>query len=188
MTKEKIAKKVTKPVPKEEKVKVEKTEEVVEKPKRKKRQEIDRSELILCRSTTHGNLIYLSPRSGAKYVWDDYGSELDLEMGELVNMNGSQNRKFLQDGYLVIDDEEAAEYLGLTKIYEQLAHLDNLDKLFSKSVEEMFEIVPRLPKSMKITLASKAREMIEDGSLDSIGRINALEKLLGVDLKDFIQK
>ena len=155
--------------------------------KRAKRIEIDRNEMIPCRSTVHGDLIYKSHRTRAKFIWEEFGTTLYLEMGELQDMNGSQ-RRYLHDGYIVVDDAEAAELLGLTKIYEEVAHIHSLDDLFDKSAEELLVTLPKLPVGMKSTLATKARELIEDGTLDSINKIRAIETVLGVDLEDFIPK
>lgn len=154
---------------------------------RKKRIEIDRNEMIPCRSTVNGELIYISNRTKAKYIWEDFGVTLDLEMGELLDMNGS-NRKYIHDGYIVVDDAEASEYLGLTKIYDEIAHIDDIEVLFGKSAEDLLVVLPKLPKGMRESLATKARSMVEDGSLDSIGKIRAIESVLGVDLEDFIPK
>lgn len=153
-------------------------------PKRKKRIEIDRNEMIPCRSAVHGSLIYIAPRTNARYLWEEFGSTLYLEMGELQDMNGSQ-RKYLQDGYIVVDDVEAAEFLNLTKIYEQLADLDDLNVLFGKSASKLEELLPKLPDGMRSTLAAKARELIDEGQLDSLNKIRAIEKALGVDLESF---
>lgn len=166
---------------------VEKGETKPIEPKREKRIEIDRNEMVPCRSTVHGDLIYKSYRTRAKYIWEEFGATLYLEMGELQDMNGSQ-RKYLHDGYIIVDDTEAAEYLGLTKVYDQIAHIDSLEELFAKSAEDLLVILPKLPVGMKNNIATKARELIEDGSLDSLGKIRAVESVLKVDLESFATK
>lgn len=155
--------------------------------KRVKRVEIDRNEMIPCRSTVHGDLIYISNRTKARFIWEEFGSTLHLEMGELQDMNGSQ-RKYLQDGYLVVDDLEAAESLGLSKLYESYAHIDNLDELFAMKAEDLLEILTKLPKGMKSTISTKARELVEEGTLETFGQIRAIEEALGIDLKGFAKK
>ncbi|HLG28305.1 MAG TPA: hypothetical protein VI423_11010 [Paenisporosarcina sp.] len=152
--------------------------------KRVKRVEIDRNEMIPVRSTVHGDLIYISNRTKARFIWEEFGSTIHLEMGELQDMNGSQ-RKYLHDGYLVIDDAEAAEALGLTKMYENFAHINNLDKLFAKEAKELTEILNKLPKGMKSTISTKARELVEEGTLEKFSQIRAIEEALGIDLKGF---
>lgn len=183
----KVAKKKT-PVKKvDKKEDVQNNQDVQETPKRRKRVEIARNELIPCRSATVGELIYISDRTRAKYIWEDFGSTLYLEMGELQDMNGSK-RAFLHEGYLVVEDEDAADNLGLTKLYKELSHIDSLEELFSKNADELELILPRLPKGMVGSIASKARELVESGELESLSKIRVIEKCLGFDLQDFIKK
>lgn len=163
----------------------EKIEKVEEKPARKKRKEIDRNELISCRSATDGLLIYISPRTKERYTWDDFGSVEDIEMGELITMKSS-HPKFLTSVQLVIDDEEAAEYLGLNKIYEDMLKVDDLDELFDKKIDELATILPKLPEGLKKSVSNRARILVEADKLDSISKIKLIEQELGVDLQMFI--
>lgn len=167
----------------------EKTPDVVtEKPVvRQKRKEIDRNELIACRSTTNGRLIYRSPRSNEKFTWSEFGSVEYIEMGELLTMKSSYP-KFLNDVQLVIDDEEAAEYLGLNKIYDEMLQVDDLDSLFDKTNDELAVILPKLPNGLKKAVSSRARALVEEDALDSISKIKLIEQELGVDLQLFIKK
>lgn len=178
----------------EPKKEVESTIEEVEatpaKPQRQKRKEIDRNELIACRSSVNGRLIYISPRSKEKFIWDDFGAVEYVEMGELMTMKSS-HPKFLKDVQLIIDDEEAAEYLGMTKIYDEMAQLDDLDDLddfFDKEPDEIAELLPKLPEGLKKAVGTRARALVEEGLLDRISKIRLIEQELGVDLQLFIPK
>ena len=161
--------------------------EVKEAPKRQKRKEIDRNELIACRSTTNGRLIYRSPRTQEKFTWSDFGSVEYLEMGELLTMKSS-HPKFLNDVQLVIDDEEAADYLGLNKIYDEMLQVDDLDSLFDKTNDELAVILPKLPNGLRKAVSTRARTLVEEDRLDSISKIKLIEQELGVDLQLFISK
>lgn len=166
-------------------VKQEPKEEV--KPQRQRRKEIDRNELIACRSTTTGRLIYISPRSKEKFIWDDFGHIEHLEMGELITMK-SAHPKFLTNVQLVVDDEEAAEYLGLNKIYDDMLHVEELDDIFEKTNDELLEILPKLPAGLKKAVGNRARTLIEEGaaSLDSRSKVKLIGQELGIDLQLFM--
>jgi hypothetical protein len=175
-----------KATPKKEVVEVIEEVKVAEakKPTRIKRVEIDHNELIACRNAVDGSLIYISDQTRQKYLWDAYGRVQYLPMGELMTMQGSQPR-FLNDVWLIIDDEEAAQYLGLTKLYESLVELENLDSFFNLPIKQMEEILPKLPKGLKTTVATRARKLVEDKSLDSGNKIRLLEDMLNIELKMF---
>lgn len=154
------------------------------KPARAKRVEIDRDELIACRNAVDGSLIYISDQTRQKYNWDSYGRVQYITMGELMVMQGSQPR-FLDDVWLIIDDEEAAQYLGLTKRYESLVGLEDLDAFFDLSLKEIEEILPKLPNGLKTTVATRARKLIQEKKLDSGNKIRLLEEKLNIELKMF---
>lgn len=164
---------------------VEVVEEVKVKPTRAKRVEIDRSEMIPCRSVTNGTLVYISDRTRAKYLWSEYGVVQYIDMGELLDMRASQP-KLLNDVFIVIDDEEASQYLGLTQKYESLVDIDNIDTFFTKTEIEMSKILPKLPNGVKQSIAAHARKLIDDGTLGDLNKIRILDDHLKTDLKVFL--
>jgi len=156
-------------------------------PARAKKIEINRNEMITTRSTADGDLIYISHRTKAKYIWEGYGSELQMDMGELQDMKGSQG-KYLTDCHLVVDDEQAAEALGLTKIYDEMVGLENLeDFILETPNKELAEILPKLPKALKSSIGTVARKLVEEDILDTRNKIKLIEEKLGVDLQLFIK-
>lgn len=190
-TAKKVAPKKTAPKKTTAKKAPEKEVEVVEevkqeKPKRAKRKVIDRNELIPCRSATVGTLVYISDRTRARFVWHDFGVVQYIEMGELLDMRASYPR-FLNDVQFIVEDEEAVEALGLTHKYEHLDELDTLDTLFDKSASDLAEILPELPKGIQKSIGNRARQLIENGELDRLNVIRAIEEAYKIDLKMFTE-
>ena len=186
MTEKKVVKAVKKTAakPKVEKVEQEQAAQETKKTVRRKISDIDRSELVPCRSLVEGLLVYKSARTGMRYVWEEFGSVEFIEYGELVTMRSSSPR-FLRDCWIAVEDEDVAEALGLAKEYASASEVMDLDSFFDKKASELEEVVPNLPKGIKDTIATKARKMVEDGSLDSRNKIRVLEEGLNVELKMF---
>lgn len=156
-------------------------------PARAKKVEIDRNEMVTVRSATDGDLIYVSNRTKSKYIWEGYNSELQIDMGELQDMKGSRG-KFLTDCHLIIDDEEAAEALGLSKIYQDLIGLEDLEEFILNTQNNDLEtILPKLPKALKASIGTVARKLVEEDTLDTRNKIKLIEAKLGVDLQLFIK-
>lgn len=168
------------------KTETKKAEPKTTKPARSKRVVIDRNEMIACRSVTDGTLIYISDRTRARYLWSEFGVAQYIDMGELLDMRASQP-KFLNNVQLVVDDEEAAEYLGLTSLYESLVDIDDLDSFYKKSDQELAEILPKLPLGIQQTVATHARKLIESNELSDLNTIRLLDRHLNVDLSKFIK-
>ena len=149
----------------------------------KKRLEINRDDLIECRSAV-SNLVYVSKRTSEKFEWKEYGDVQYITLGELITMKSTQPR-MLKEGWLIVDDEEAIEQLGLAKMYGNLFEIDDIDEFFDLSEREIKRILTNMPRGFKKSLATFARERIQSGDLDSNRKIKLLEELLDVDLKIF---
>lgn len=151
---------------------------------RKRKVEIDRNELVPVRSARYGNLVYISKRSADRFEWAEYGDVEYVSVGELITMKSTQPR-FLRDAWVIIDDEEAVEFLGLSDMYEDLFEIGDLDEFLDKPYNEMEKLLDIMPKGYKDALANKARQLIEQEQLDSNRVIRLLEEKLEVDLKIF---
>lgn len=150
--------------------------------KRAKSIDIDPNELVAVRSVTKGLLIYKSNRTGQVIRWNDFDDVEYIEFGELITMRSS-SPKFINEPYLVIDDEEVVESLGLTELYERMIDIDNLYDFFEQSVEEMAKQIEQMPKGSKNLISNTAHDMIKDGELYDIRKIKLLEEELGVGLQ-----
>lgn len=181
MTEKKTTRKIAKP----KKESVEKIEDVkVEQsaPKEiKRKKSIDLNMLVACRNVHDGEVIYVSKKTGLQTLWSAYGDIEHLDVGELITMKASQPR-FMDEPWIVVDDEEVAEYLGLNKLYEKLVDVDDLDSFFEKPVDEMENILNKLPKGIKDSIAIRARKKVEDETLYDTRKIRLLDEKLNIDL------
>jgi hypothetical protein len=177
-----------KPIEESKAVQTEKPMPVEEAPARKKMKQIDRSEMIPCRSVTNGQLTYISTRTGLMTIWNDFGTVEYLEYGELLTMRASQP-KFLNKPWIIVEDEEVIDTIaGLRDMYNKMALIGNdLDEFFKKSPEEIENIIKDLPNGAKGLLASKARVMVENGTLYDLRVIGIIDKYMRTGLKDFIK-
>ena len=149
---------------------------------RPKKAQIDRDELIECIST-RTNLMYISDKTKETFIWEEYNDSHYITMGELIAMKSSQAR-FLNEGWIIVNDEEAIEFLGLTKIYGAIFEVDNLDEFLDSDKDNIERILKNVPNGFKGTIAQRARERLEDETLDR-NKIKLLESLLDIDLKIF---
>lgn len=161
-------------------------EEKVEKPQKPilRKKQIDLNQLVPCRNVTVGNLIYVSKKTGLQTLWMSYDDVEFIDVGELLTMKASQP-KFLTEPWLVIDDEDVVEYLGLKHLYAKLADVEDLDSFFDKSHGEMEAILEKLPNGTKNSIISRSRQLVEDGTLFDNRKIKVLEKALKIDLSIF---
>lgn len=171
--------KMQKELDKKEK-KIKQVEDENKEVKRKARQ-LDRNRRVSVRSVVDGGLTYVSKATGLSTTWSDYGDEHWIEVEELIRMKSS-SPAFFKNPYIVIDDEDVVEYLGLQDIYSRIIPVDELDDFFKKDVKEMEDILKKAPRGTKKLIASKSRELVEKGELDSNKVIKMLEEALTIDL------
>lgn len=137
--------------------------------------------LVSVRNGFNGKLIYKSKKYGEIFVWESFGDEQDLELQELKNAKNSY-KAFFENNWFLIDDPEVVEYLGIERFYKNSLSYDEFDALFERSPAEIERRVEKIPKGQKASLAYRAKQLIKEGSIDSIKVINILEKGLGVEL------
>jgi hypothetical protein len=143
--------------------------------------QVDLNQVVTVRNGFHGKLVYKSTKTGERFVWDSFGDEQDMEIGELRNARNSNKMYFINNWFL-FDEAWVVDYLGMGKYYKHALNLDEFDALFTKSVEEINQTIAQLSDGQKRSLAYHARARIADGTIDSNRVINALEKALCLDL------
>lgn len=148
----------------------------------KVKRQLDPHTIVSVRSGFHGLLIYKSKHTGETFEWADFGDEQDMELQELRSAKASTDKVFYENNWFIIDDPEIVEFLGVAKYYQNSLKIDEFDTLFEMSPEEVSAKVAKLPKGQRMSVAYRARKMIENGDIDSIKLINALENSLGVEL------
>lgn len=158
--------------------------ETASKPAQKKQfvaKDVDLHQFVTVRNGFQGRLVYISKRTGERFVWDGFGSEQDMELGELRSARNS-SRDFFANNWFMFDDPWVIDFLGVGQYYKYTVSIDNFDDLFDKSIAELEEIIPTLSRGQKQSIAYRARQLVVDGTIDSNKLIAALERLLGVEL------
>lgn len=161
--------------------KSESTEEVVENPKKKPRK-FAQDDMILCKSVTYGELLLPGKKSKLLYIWSNYGDTTEVEFQDLQALRSTRST-YLMNPYFVIEDEELLEqWPELKALYDKTMALD-IDSLFSLPINQFKKRLRDIPVGFKDPIKNIAGEKIRNGSLDSIAKINALDEILGTELK-----
>ena len=137
--------------------------------------------MVVVRNGFHGKLVYKSSRDDDPIVWSEFGAEQDMELQELRDAR-NKHKKFFEDNYFLIDDPEIIEYLGVERFYKDALTYDNFDMIFDMTPDEIADKLSKLSVGQKHSVVYRAKQLINDGSIDSIKVITALEHGLGVEL------
>lgn len=143
---------------------------------------------VLCRSVTHGGLTYLGV-NGMRYDWGGYGDIRELPYQDVVSLR-SRKSAFLYEPWLIIEDKDVMEKPEFARdfkdMYELYTEFETAEDFFDCSIAEMKEKLKKAPNGFKQLILGSATDLIREGALDSIGMINAIDEVMGTDLKMLI--
>lgn len=159
------------------------TEEVTkEEPQKKAPRKFAQDDMILCKSVTFGELLCPGKKSKLLYTWSNYGDTTEVEFQDLQALRSTRSA-YLNAPYFVIEDEELLEqWPELKTLYDKVAAID-VDNLFGLPINQFKKRLREIPVGFKDSIKNIAGDRIRSGSLDSISKINALDEILGTELK-----
>lgn len=129
----------------------------------------------------NGKLVYKSRKTGESFIWDQFGDEQDIELQELKNAK-SASRLFFENNWFMFDDPEVISYLGVERYYKNALSLDKFDDIFAMNPEALKEKIAQLSSGQRNSVAYRARQLINEGEIDSRKVIAALEESLDIEL------
>lgn len=139
--------------------------------------------IITVRNGFQGRLVYISPRTHEKFVWERFGDEQDMEIKELRNAKSASKAFFARNWFMFDDENEwVIPYLGLSKYYKNAIKLEDFDDIFENSPAKVKSIIKKLSSGQKKSVSYRARELVMSRKIDSLKMIEALEEALGTDL------
>lgn len=143
---------------------------------------LDTMVTVIC--NTIGGATYISKKASGYIVeWEDFGSEEYMELGELVAMRNT-DRRFFEDNWITLEDTDEYdamqlyEFLKVAKYYKNVFTSRNIDELFSYSKDKIIKTVSTLSRGMKETIAVRAKQKLDDDTLDR-NIVETLESALG---------
>lgn len=142
---------------------------------------IDPHQIVTVRNGFQGRLVYKSRKTGERFVWETFGAEQDMEIGELRNAKSS-NKKYFINNWFMFDEPWIPDYIGMAQYYKFAIPIEDFDKFFEKSAAELEKDIAKLSDGQKQSVAYRAKQLIADEKIDSNKAIASLEKSLGVEL------
>jgi hypothetical protein len=180
----------TKKTTKTNSVAAETTTPVVEKvkPEVKAPRKFAPNEQIPCRSVTVGELVHVGVKTRIQYTWADYGDIAYLEYQDLQALQSMKSR-FILDPLFVIEDEDVVEQWEkmLKPVYDKIKE-DDLENFFALPQNKFETALKNAPKGFQNSIKVKAVSMIQDGELDSLKKIKAIDEILGTELAEMFIK
>lgn len=144
---------------------------------------IEDSDLITVMNGLSGSLTHRSLSTGRIWRFRSFGQTENIPYSELLTIRNN-NPKVFDDCWLVILNPQVQEDFGLVDKYKNIVTPNNIDEIFKKDLDDLEVFVNNLPKGMSVTFFSIARDMYNDGKLDSIQKINFIQEKFDISFDD----
>lgn len=139
--------------------------------------------IVTVRNGFQGRLVYISPRTHERFVWERFGDEQDMEIKELRNAKSASKAFFAKNWFMFDEENEwVVSYLGLDRYYKHAIKMEDFDDIFEMAPNKISETVRNMSSGQKKSLSYRARKLVADGAIDSRKVITALENALGTEL------
>ena len=160
--------------------------EIKPAPKKATKVKRDPSEYITCRSVRFGELILIGPKTRTPYRWANEGDVAEVEYQDLLSWK-AQRHKYLFEPMIIIEDEDIVDEwkADLGKLYDELQAID-IQAMFKLPHRQFVAQLKKLPKGMKTTVQNMAYSMIQNRTLYDLRTIDAIDEILGTELKMMI--
>lgn len=147
------------------------------------KKEFGQEDLILCRSMVSGQLFVDGVRSGLLYTFADYNDTCEIEYRDLIYLVRSYKDKTIYEPRIIIEDEDfIAENPKLAELYESMYTKGDLMEIINLPISQMVDTINALPMGCRNALKGITATMIDNGQLDSIQKIKALDEIFETNM------
>ena len=162
--------------------------EVVDKDEDIKIEDLPIDTVIPVKSISFGGLTYKSRTNNAIFRWNKIGAIEYMTVAELNEMN-NYKRDFLNRPLVILMDERAVKKFRLTKVYENVARINDLKKVFSSDIATITSTIDMaLAVNMRDILISKVSQMIKNKVLVNVNVIRLLSNKLQCDFDELLEQ
>ena len=142
---------------------------------------LDRERVVPVVSVSNFTIGYRTKETNTMLIWNSYGDEHEMKIGEVINMLG-ESEKYLKQPWLIVDDEEFMEAMNLGELYDLVFDLEDLDAFFKQSEYKIKEGLDRLSVSMRNDVLNRAVAMIYNGEINNLRLVQFLKKEYKIDI------
>lgn len=142
---------------------------------------IDRKRTVPVVSVSDFPIGYNCKLTNMYIKWANYGDEHYMSIEEVLNMN-SDSEKYLRTPWLIVDDEEFMNVMGLSELYDLVFELEDLDKFFKQGARIIKEKLNELSQGMRNDVLNRAVSMVYNGEINNLAVVSMLKREFHIDI------
>ena len=140
------------------------------------------TDMIRCVSCTAGKLVMVGMKTKDPYIWVSEGDTVDVPYIDLIAAIRSRSNYVYRPRFVIDDPDFIAQHKDLDTLYSRLYSKSDLMSVFDMPAARMKKAITQLPDGVKETVKSLAITAIENGSMDSISKIKAIDEIFGTQM------
>lgn len=156
-------------------------EKVVVKERTEKRK-FSPNEMIPCMSITSGELFYEGSKSKTLYTFADIDDVVEIEFRDLDYAARTKDAMMFRPRFVVQDTDFLKLHPSLDELYSSLHSTKDLKEILKLSPSQMENAIYSLPIGAQEALKTIAATMVDNGTLDSVKRIQKLDSIFRTEL------
>ena len=145
------------------------------------------NDVIVCRSCTAGELLFVGKKTGNLYAFSNYGDRCEIEFADLRAAKLTHSAFVYKPLFIIEDDELLDDWTDVYETYAGMYTPADFKTFFNLPNDEFRAVLIEMPKGLQDCVKSVARERISTGRLDSLNKIKILDEVLDTDLMLFIE-
>lgn len=148
--------------------------------KKAAKKEVDLQKQVPVVNMAQASLTY-SAKKGNGYLQLDNYLDTDYMTIEDLQVMKNSARGVFEKGWLLIDDQEAVEFLGLQKLMDKILSPEELEGIFEMNPDNLKEELKGFSASIKENVYQAMKIKYADGELTNAHIIRAIEDSLNID-------
>lgn len=132
---------------------------------------------VFCVSITAGELGMIGIKSGINYTWAGRGDVTEVEYQDLVAAIRSSKSHIYKPYFIIRDEDFLKEFPRVKDVYANMYSYQDLQQIFQLSPSQMKTAILNLPDGAKESVKHIAADLIANGTLDSVKKIQTLDAI-----------
>lgn len=148
------------------------------------KKEVSLRDIVYVQSCFHGDLFYKSKRNGSIVEWQCFGEDQPMDVDELMYMRNTQPTFFKEQWVRLVGDnaDDVFEFLHLDRYCKNNLKFDTFDDVFEMEPAQLELVVKEFAPSLRESFARRAVALVDEGTLDNLRTIKAIERATGFSL------
>ena len=139
-------------------------------------------DMIQCRSFTNGKYSLNGKKSDISYRWLNNGDVLGVEYQDLLYEVHAKRPSVYKPRIIILDEDFLKQNPEVQDFYDTMYTTQDLEEVLSVPASQLAKVIDQLPDGAKESLKGLASTKINNGTLDSVKKIKALDEIFDTNM------